>query len=410
MGVRAAGLPRVSHAVTASIAYEPTGTTRCLPPLPESSTRALLEVEVVDVEADRLGDAGPGAVQHFQQCPRAQAGGRSGLAEGAAAASSRSTCWTGKRLRQAASECRWADGASDRPRSSPSRWVKRCSPRTATRARAADERGERRMVVVAGTQERRGSRRSATRHLRTASLCTPSRQIAGSAAGRGGRPPCCWRRSRARPPDGRGSGGWPSATSLSARSDVVTRGTSATGDGTARQPRVTCPAARQPMQVVRWRLCGAPLPALEATPRRPREVAPAPARPGRPRRRGAGRCPAPSRGIPRRTGHCAQTAFARIGLAQAPVRCFRPGRTDPGRSRRSAARKRHAAASGSWPGSGMPCCHEAATRSERTKSLLSPAVAPAHVGQTAPAVLMFVLREGRPGTIRLRQLPLVHLH
>ena len=71
----------------------PTGTSRCLPPLPRSSTAPRVEVEVVDVEPDGLGDPGAGAVQHLEQ--RAVAQRRAAVAGVAAASSSRSTSSTG---------------------------------------------------------------------------------------------------------------------------------------------------------------------------------------------------------------------------------------------------------------------------------------------------------------------------
>ena len=46
--------------------------TRCLPPLPDSRTERCVEIQIVDVEADRFGNPGSGAVQKLQQGARTQ--------------------------------------------------------------------------------------------------------------------------------------------------------------------------------------------------------------------------------------------------------------------------------------------------------------------------------------------------
>ncbi len=56
----------------AARAYPPTGTTRDRPPLPRNSTVLFVQIEIVDGQSDRLGDARPGAVEELEQRDVAQ--------------------------------------------------------------------------------------------------------------------------------------------------------------------------------------------------------------------------------------------------------------------------------------------------------------------------------------------------
>ena len=95
----------------------------------------LAAVEVVDGETDGLGDAGPGAVQQLQQRAVAQPAGPS---TAPAASISATTDSTGTALgsRRAGVGGRTSCATSSGTR--PSSRANRCSPRTATTARAAD--------------------------------------------------------------------------------------------------------------------------------------------------------------------------------------------------------------------------------------------------------------------------------
>ena len=83
--VACAGRPRTRYASTAATANEPTGTTRCLPPFPDSSTRPP-RGRGRPVPGRPPRRSGAGAVQHLQQRTVAQrgrgAGGRGGRDEG----------------------------------------------------------------------------------------------------------------------------------------------------------------------------------------------------------------------------------------------------------------------------------------------------------------------------------------
>ena len=89
-----------------------------------------LEVEVVDVEPDRLGDPGPGAVEHLQQRPVAQ---RQRRARRAGRLEDPLDVRQRQRLGQPLGRRRRPDGGRrGRPASSPSRTANRWKPRTAT--------------------------------------------------------------------------------------------------------------------------------------------------------------------------------------------------------------------------------------------------------------------------------------
>ena len=95
-----------------------------------------VEVEVVDRAADRLGDPRAGAVEELQQRPVAQ---RQRLVAVGRRASSRAHLVDVERLGQPPRRRRRLDVAGRRRRPTrPSRAAKRCRPRTALTARAAD--------------------------------------------------------------------------------------------------------------------------------------------------------------------------------------------------------------------------------------------------------------------------------
>ena len=193
------GRARTRYASSASSAGRPIGTSRCLPPLPSSSTVRSVRVDVVEVEADRLGDAGAGRVQDLQQRAVPQRAGRAGVS------SSRSTSSTGSAFgsrRGAAGGLTSRAGSSS---TSPSRTANLCSPRTATSARAADDaasggwssdpsRSTARNADTCASLDRRQRR-----HAERGQVLLVAAQVAGVPVER------VARRCRARPRGGRGT-------------------------------------------------------------------------------------------------------------------------------------------------------------------------------------------------------------
>ena len=177
------------------------------PPLPRSRTHGrVAEVDVVDVEPDRLGDPRAGARTAARAAPGRAA--RAACPSGPTAASSALHVVDADRLRQPPrpASAVAARGPGRRPRR-PSRSRKRCSPRTADdgagrRAAASGGAARRPRAARSGRRRRRPRATSASRRCRAPQV----RQVAPQVAAVGRRACCAarprstarWRGSRAR--------------------------------------------------------------------------------------------------------------------------------------------------------------------------------------------------------------------
>ena len=186
---------------TASRAYEPTGTTRSLPPLPRSRTVPASRSRSSTSRPTASEIRAPGAVEQLQQRPVAQRprgvvrpGGdqqaprprrpRSPWAAASAAPAAAPRGRVGRRQALAQHEPVEAAHGDDRP----GRGVAR----------------QRRVLLVALAQRGEERARRPARSPRPAQRCRGPRGARGTGAGRGGRTRACWPRARARRPGGRG--------------------------------------------------------------------------------------------------------------------------------------------------------------------------------------------------------------
>ena len=182
----------------AARAPRPIGTTRSLSPLPSTRSDAVFEVEVVEVEADRLADADAGAVEQSRAARgRAAASGSSPVT----APSSRSTSSSSSAFGMPCGTRGAPTSSLGSRRRDPSRAQNRWNDRTATtrprdRRRREHAAGRRRRSSVSRWRDvrvHRRPRRSRPGRSRPARAGTRR-----SGAGRGGTRPASSRPARAR--------------------------------------------------------------------------------------------------------------------------------------------------------------------------------------------------------------------